>query len=166
MPEPANLKTQIAPASVFLESLNLVENLTWAMLLSHMVWSDIYAKNAYRFRNINSKSRFCVKKVIFVGNFSSWLTSAIFNMTLAFPDWLENLQIVQNLSRLSGNLPDFPETFQIVQKLFRLLLCFHLILSQFCWYVQKLHIVGAPLIEEFSSLVRARITVFSRELSF
>ena len=28
------------------------------------------------------------------------------------------------------------------------------------------HIVGAPLIEEFSSLVRARITVFSRELSF
>ena len=29
-----------------------------------------------------------------------------------------------------------------------------------------LHIVGAPLIEEFSSLIRARITVFSRELSF
>ena len=28
------------------------------------------------------------------------------------------------------------------------------------------HIVGAPLIEEFSSLIRARITVFSRELSF
>ena len=30
----------------------------------------------------------------------------------------------------------------------------------------KIHIVGAPLIEEFSSLIRARITVFSRELSF
>ena len=28
------------------------------------------------------------------------------------------------------------------------------------------YIVGAPLIEEFSSLIRARITVFSRELSF
>ena len=85
-----------------------------------------------------------------------WIFLVIF--PLASPDWLETFQIFQKLSRMSGNFPDCPETFwifrklsrlssifpdcletfQTFQKLSRLILCFDLILGQFCRYAQKL----------------------------
>ena len=62
------------------------------------------------------------------------------------------------LFKLSGTLFRVPETSELSGPLF----CQLGQIYCMCVY----HIVGAPLIEEFLSLIRARITVFSRELSF
>ena len=57
-----------------------------------------------------------MKKVIFVGNFSSWLfqplASGVSRLVGKSPDCPKPFQIVRKPSRLSRNLPDCPETFQ------------------------------------------------------
>ena len=55
-----------------------------------------------------------------------------------FPDCVETFQTLWKLSKLSGNFPNCPIYFQTVWKPSRLMLCFELILSQFCRYAQKL----------------------------
>ena len=88
----------------------------------------------------------------------SRLSRKFFRLSGKFLDCLETFQTLQKLSKVFRNSPDCPKNFQAVWKLStpsgnfshcpiyfqtvwkpsRLMLCFELILSQFCRYAQKL----------------------------